>query len=257
MFWPQLIGRIEVEERRPRYWKEPRRKRLNFVKQRTGGSDDWALVTASNGRHYYESEQQLWDRRQREAQQRFAAEEEFRWQQQQARDRQRFMLHHQVPHQPLEGFHGDPRIQQLPPPPPHDHGIEHPGHHPGDGQPGIVEVPSDSEGSDGDHKQKRSPLLIEIAPREKLPKEFRLRRSKSRGRGRKKQYPASLLSDDSSSEDEVFRVVSKGSLSRRPVARRGRSRSRVFELSDDSFEDLELHRPARSKSRGSRHGRRR
>lgn len=271
VFWPQLIGGIEIQERRPRSFNEPRRKRLSFVKPRNRASEgDWALVTSTSGRKYHESEQELWDRRQWQANQRFLQQQ----QQQLLMEREQSMLRQPIPRPQLQSWNperdrergNDPRIQPLPPPPPghnhlgerghphqqghhdeHDHGIE------------MVSSDSDSDGDDDHHGHDRSPRLIERVPVFQLPKEFTHKRSKSRGRKEKKaKRPSSLFSSDSSSDDdfaEGFRYGRRASMSRRPLSRRGRSRSRMFEHSDDSFEDLAYRLP-RSKSRGQKwHGR--
>lgn len=256
VFWPQLVGGIEIQERRPRSFNEPRRKRLSFVKDRKRSSGEWALVTSSSGCRYYESEQELWDRRQFEANQRFIQQQEH----QLRMERERFMLRQPVPRPPLQywnpdrGGGPDPRIQPLPPPPPgHDHlGEGGPRGHRDDHDDGIQIVTSDSDSDPDDHGL--SPRLIERAPKQHLPKHFKPKRSKSRGRkDRKKKRSSSLFSSDSSSDDEFaegFRYGRRASVLRRPPSRRGRSRSRVFESSDDSFEDLEFRRLPRSKSRG-------
>ncbi len=258
VFWPQLVGGIEIQERRPRSFNEPRRKRLSFVKDRKRSSGDWALVTSNSGRRYYESEQELWDRRQFEANQRFIQQQEH----QLRMDREQFMLRQPIPRPPLQGWNPemgmghDPRMQPLPPPPPgHDHlGERGPRGHHDDHEGGIEIVSSDSDSDSNDDGHGHGPRLIERAPKQQLPKHFKHKRSKSRGRkDKKKKRPSSLFSSDSSSDDEFaegFRYGRKASMSRRPLSRRGRSRSRVFEHSDDSFEDLEFRRLPRSNSRG-------
>ena len=143
----------------------------------------------------------------------------------------------------------------------HPHEIEDGRHHEDGGHPGIEAVSdpgyTDDDGSSG----RRSPVLIELKPKERLPKEFKIHRSKSRSRKNKKKRLSSLFSDDSSSDDDDDSVIGViqdyrvGRKATRPVSRRGRSRSRLIELSDDSFEDL--LRSARSRSRGGRHSRHR
>ena len=263
MFWPQLVGAIEIEERRPRYWNEPRRKRLNFVKDRAYDSGEWALVNPSFGHHSRQSEQQLWDRRQWEANQRFIIQEDQRFRQREARlqqDRERWMLLHPVPRPPLESWQPqqqDPRILQMPPVPPrhpNSHDMEERRSHYDHGDDDIVAGVSDS--SETDDSRHPSLRLIEAVPKAKLPKHFKKKRSKSRGRKDKRIKRSSLLSsDDSGSDNDDFirgYMAAKESSPRRPLSRRGRSRSRLFELSDDSFEDLEPRRPSRSRSRGPR-----
>ena len=262
MCWPQLIGSLEIEERRPRSWNEPRRKRLNFVRDRKRDSDEWTLVAASPGHNRLESQQKLWDRRKWEANQRFLAQEDHRLRQRDLRLRQdhdRYMLQQPVPAPPLQSW-PDPRMQPLPPTVPHHggpHGGPHEtddrGHHHGNNGDEIVAVISSSDDSDDDHNH-RSPRVLEAAP----SKHFNIPRSRSRGRkAKKKSRPISLFSDDSSSEDDFtqgFRAGRKASISRIPLSRRGRSRSRsrIFELSDDSFEDLDTRKRSRSKSRSGR-----
>ncbi len=250
VFWPQLIGGIEIQERRPRSFNEPRRKRLSFVKDRKRTSGEWALVTSSSGRKFHESEQELWDRRQWEANQRFMQQQEH----QLRMDREQYMLRQPMPRPPLQGWGPDPRMQPLPPPG-HNHLGERDAHgHHDDHRDGIEIVDSDSDSGSDNHGRGLSPLLIERAPKIPLPKIFKPKRSKSRGRKDKmKKRPSSLFSSDSSTDDEFvegFRYGRRASLSRRPPSKRGRSRSRVFEHSDDSFEDLEFRRLPRSKSRG-------
>lgn len=261
VLFPQLIGGVEIEERRPRYWNEPRRKRLQFVKSRSYRPDEWALVQSS---HHRQTETDLWDQRQFEANQRFWNQEEIRLRQRAARihqDQQRHMICHPPPLHALHQGH-DPRIQQLPAPPP-DHGGHHDRNdrrshhgHDDDDDP-IVAICTSSDDSDDDDCG--PPRLIEIAPKkDKLPKYFKkVHRSKSRGRkGKKNKHPPASIfsSDDSDSDsDDNFTqgfYAGRRSLSRRPLSRRGRSRSRMFELSDDSFEDLEFRPRARSSSRG-------
>lgn len=262
VFWPQLVGGIEIQERRPRSFNEPRRKRLSFVKDRRRSQGEWALVTASSGRNHHESEQELWDRRQFEANQRFLRQQEH----QLLMERERFILRQPVPRPQLQSWNPerdrglDSRMQPLPPPPPghnhlgeRDHHSNH-GHH--DDRDGGIEVVSSDSDSDSDFDDHHhSPRLIKQAPIYVLPKHFKSKRSKSRGRKDKKKNKkrsSSLFSDGSSSEDDFSEGFRAGrrSMSRRPLSRRGRSRSRVFELSDDSFEDLGLRRRPRSRSRG-------
>lgn len=132
---------------------------------------------------------------------------------------------------------------------------EHDRGHPDDIVAVLSEGNSDDDSDSDDHRGRRKPLTIELKPKIRLPRHFRQPgRSKSRGRKeKKKRRPSSVYSDDSSSEDELFAEgfrAGRRSLSRRPMPRRERSRSRVFELSDDSFEDLALRGRLRSKSRG-------
>lgn len=74
MCWPffSVTDEVIVEERRPRSWNEPRHKRLRHVrrhKRNSGDSDEWALTTRSMSRRL--NQQEMWDLRKWEAQQRF------------------------------------------------------------------------------------------------------------------------------------------------------------------------------------------
>lgn len=154
-----LGGEVDVEERRPRTWNEPRRKRLNFVRDssrsRRRDSDEWALVPhrgPSSQHHKRQSSQELWDLRKWEAEQRFLALEHQRLQQKGQRlqiEQQRYMLAHPPPRQQLQGWpdgRGQPPI-----PPGHGQG----GH--GRGQPPIP--PEHGQGGHG-----RGPRIQPIEP---------------------------------------------------------------------------------------------
>ena len=249
MCWPQVVGGVEIEERRPRNWNEPRRKRLNFVRGDRRHSDEW--VPASPRRP---TEREIWDRRR-------------------AREMEQQRLMHPFANPQLQG-HFDPRIVHMP----HDvqplHHIQpgHHGHQPGfdpqahyrpQGQLDRRSHHSEDDittiedlGHDGhddhDGQHHLEPRIIPIKPlQSKLPKGLQAH-AKKRRRSHK-TYATSSSSDASSSPDrssgfsEGFRA-GRRSLSRRPVPR-GRSRSR---LTDDSFEDL-MHTPLRSSSRRGRY----
>lgn len=253
MCWPEIVGGVEVEERRPRTWNEPRRKRLKFVRGHQRDSDEWVTTTPHPRRR---TEQEIWDRqRAREMEQ------------------QRFM--HPVPHQQLQGYH-DARMVPLPHAPPPWHQIQpgHDGHQPGFGQHGhhghpaqldrhshhsdddIIRIEDlghdghdghddDNDGHGGHHLQPR--IFHLKPPKSHLPKGLKAHAKNSGGHRKKRSISSS--SENSSSADgssgfsEGFRA-GRRSLSRRPVPR-GRSRSR---LTDDSFEDL-MHTRLRSRSR--------
>ena len=231
MCWPELVGGVEVEERRPRNWNEPRRKRLNFVRGERYRADDWRVTTPFPPRF---TDQERWDRRRA-------------WEMEQQR------LMHPIPHPPLQGHH-DPRILPMPPAPPHLHQIQ-PGHQPGFDQGGHHghqhQLDHHSHHSEeniiGGHDQRDDhddPKIIPIKPHKShLPKGLKAHAKKPRGH-KKKRSISSSSSDDSSAFSEGFRA-GRRSLSRRPVLR-GRSRSR---LTDDSFEDL---MPTRFRSRSRR-----
>ena len=92
---PELINRVEVEERRPRTWNEPGHKRLKSVRDHRRDSDEW--VTKPHSRNL-----EAWEIRAR----------------QRALGMQQQRRMYPMPHQQLQGFHHDPRIVQMPPPPP-------------------------------------------------------------------------------------------------------------------------------------------
>ena len=249
--WPD---RVEVQERRPRTWNEPRHQRLSFVRGRKRESDEWTPPPRRL------TQVEIWDRRRM-----------------QELDQQGFRPH--FPYQQLQG--PDPRITQLPPQGGHfqpgHHGGQpghhggHPGHHGGEfdghgdhgdrpqlGQHshhsddsiiGIVE--GDHDGHDGhDDPRQRLPRYILVEPKIQLPKGLKAH-TKKKSRGHKKKHANSSSEDSSSSDDssgftQGYRA-GRRSLSRRPVPR-GRSRSR---FTDDSFEDL-MDSHYRSRSRGGR-----
>lgn len=264
MCWPELVGGVEIEERRPRTWNEPRRKRLNFVRGHRRDSDDWVSNRPQPRRL---TKQEIWD-------------------QQRARqlDQQRPM--HPIPHPQFQAIH-DPRIFPMPPAPPQRHQIQpdlhghrpgsdqqdhhehqpqigHHGHH--GRQPQLDGHSHHSEddfigedlggyhghhGHDDHHQQK--PRIIQVKPlKSSLPKGLKVHAKRSGGHKVKYYSTSSSSLDDSSSSDgssgfaDGFRA-GRQSLSRRP-APRGRSRSR---LTDDSFEDLMQSR-MRSRSRRGR-----
>ena len=252
MCWPEVVGGVEIEERRPRTWNEPRRKRLNFVRGHRRGPEEWV------SRPYRGlTDLERWDRRR-------ALEME----------QQRFM--HPGPHPQLQG-HFDPRMVQMPHAAPqihqiqpghhgHPHGFDQHGHHghqpqldrhshhSEDDNMGTEDFGHDDhDGHDGhEHPNHLEPRIIPIKPpKSHLPKGVKAH-GKHSGSHKTRYSVSSSSSDDYSSPDgssgftEGFRA-GRRSVSRRPV-RRGRSRSR---LTDDSFEDL-MQTPLRSRSRRSR-----
>ncbi|KAF6226481.1 hypothetical protein HO133_009347 [Letharia lupina] len=198
MCWPELAGRIEVEERRPRTWNEPRRKRLNFVRGHQRDSDQWVPTPGPRR----PTEQEIWDRqRAREMDQRFV---------------------HPMPHPQLQGHH-DPQITQMP----HDPGPWHqiqPGHHvpqPGVDQHGhhghqpqlnhrshhsdddiIAIEDSGDDGHDGhdDHRHLEPQIIHLKPPKSHLPKGLKAHAKKSGGH-KQKYSISSSSSDDSRSSD--------------------------------------------------------
>ena len=249
MCWPELVGSVEVEERRPRTWNEPRRQRLNFVRGHQRNSDEWV----SKPRRL--TEREIWiDRRAREMEQ------------------QRLMHH---PHPQFQG-HQDPRMFQLPADQQHMHplqpghhghqpGLEHHGQHGHHGQQAQLDRRSHHsdddiiaiedlghDGHDGHDDPHPKPHIVCVKPpKSRLPKGLKVYAMKSGGH--KKKYSISSFSSDDSSSSDDYSGFSEGfragrrSLSRRPD-RRGRSRSR---LTNDSFEDL-MEPQLRSRSRRGR-----
>ncbi|KAL9066758.1 MAG: hypothetical protein Q9161_007347 [Pseudevernia consocians] len=253
----ELVGGVEVEERRPRTSNEPRHKRLNFVRGHRRDSDEW-VTRPHTGRL---TQQERWDR-----------------QREQQLAQQRPL--HPIPHPQFQEFH-DPRMMQLPPghqghqagfdprtiqlPPGHQGhqaGFDPRGHHGHHEPPQLDRRSHHSDesfyafedlghnGHDGhDGQGHLEPRIIQRRPpKSRLPKGL-----KANAGGHKKKFSiSSSSSDDSSSSDsssgfaEGFRA-GRRSLSKRP-APRGRSRSR---LTDDSFEDLMQPR-LRSRSRRGR-----
>lgn len=251
MCWPALVGGVEVEERRPRTWNEPRRKRLSFVRGHKHDSEEWRTTTPYPRRL---TERERWDRRR-----------------EQEMEQQKFV--DPIPHQPLQGFH-DPRMIQIPPASPQWHPCQpdHHGHQPGfdqhghhgqqaqldrhshhsdDDIVGIEDLGCDGHDGHDDHHH-REPRYIHIKPpKSQLPKGLKAHGKRSGGHKKKHSISSSSLEASSSSDgtsgfSEGFRA-GRRSLSRRPV-QRGRSRSR---LTDDSFEDLMQPR-FRSRSRRGR-----
>ena len=232
--WPD---RVEVQERRPRTWNEPRHKRLSFVR----GSRDSHEWTPPPRRL---TQVEIWYRqRAHEMEQRFR---------------------HHVAHQELQGFQ-DPRMIQLGPPRDH-HQLGHEQHGNQGGRPqihdrshhseeDIVRIEDDDHhGHDGhDGHGQGGPRYILVEPsKSQLPKGYKAHAKKKSRRHKKKHANSFHSSEDSSSSDdssgftEGYRA-GRRSLSRRAVPR-GRSRSR---FTDDSFEDLVDSRH-RSRSRGGR-----
>ena len=147
------FGDLEIEERRPRSWNEPKIKRLSFAKNRRHvlddrnfsrnhirnrnrrDIDDWALVPLSSQQRQGNQVQQ-WDNQRLETQMRFNRQENEHEnimnnqdiQFQELKQRQRFMQAEQLRHfmfppqpmhhRPEQGMQHHGGQQQLPPPPP-------------------------------------------------------------------------------------------------------------------------------------------
>ena len=160
-----LVGDIEVEERRPRTWNEPRRKRLSFVRDSrsrsrpsSSSSNDWAVVRhtgagalTTTGHHRRSSDQEYWDERKLAVEDQFLRRNAVRLQQEQIqlqqrgqrlmmeRDRLHMDRQLRMGHPPqqidprMQGHpdmhHHDPRFQQqrpTVPPQHHEHGRHDP-----------------------------------------------------------------------------------------------------------------------------------
>ena len=237
-----LPERVEVQERRPRTWNEPRHKRLSFVRGSRRDSDEWTPPPRKL------TQLEIWDRRRaQEFEQRFRP---------------------QFPYQQLQEF-PDPRITQLPPHREHlqpghhglqpdqhgNHGgpqqIAHRSHHSNEDIDAIED--DDHDGHDGHDDPRQRPRYILVEPSKcQLPKGYKAH-AKKRSRGHKKKHANSVYSSEDSSSSDDSSGFTQGyragrrSLSRRAVPR-GRSRSR---FTDDSFEDL-MDSHYRSRSRGGR-----
>ncbi|KAL8663059.1 MAG: hypothetical protein Q9202_004199 [Teloschistes flavicans] len=220
MCWPRLEGGIEIEERYPRTLdpREPRRKRLNFVRDREGSnrrsSDDYTLMRSpfNNARPIRREMQEIHDPRQLQQQ-----EHQFRMIQGHNQQLQGQLRWTDDQRRRLE-FEQAQQHQHPPPPPlhianhPHEQRhIQHPHH----GHAGGAEV------VDEFHPQPH-PNLIEIAPRPQshLPHHVR-HQSHSRGRSQRRNHSgASVYSAD---HDHHRRMQ------RSPT---------VYGSSADSFDDL-------------------
>ena len=232
--WPE---RVEVRERRPRTWNEPRHKRLSFVRGSRRDCDEWIPPPRRL------TQLEIWDRRR--AQQ---LEQTFRPP----------FLYQQLPGCP------DPRITQLPPPGHHGGQPDQHGNHGGQPQihshshhsdEDIRRIEDDDHDSHDSHDKpcQRGPRYILVEPAKSHSPKGCKAHAKKKSKGHKKKRANSLYSsEDSSSSDDSSEFTQgyragRRSLSRRAVPR-GRSRSR---FTDDSFEDL-MDSRYRSRSRGGR-----
>ena len=238
---PHLIGSVEVEERRPRTWDEPRRKRLNFVNDHNRRIDEWALTPRYQARQFPHNEQEYWDLRQLGLQQRFH-------QRQMQFDHQRWMLDQQRMQQlygpPVPpGWHGHQgRQQQLQQQQQHPldlptHPVENRAHHGNSDE--IVAIENGSDDSDDDHRRgsgRKPPKLLEASHRARLPRQLKLKgRRKKGGRRVEEKHRGRVIDSSSDSSEDSFQEA----LRRRTSKSRGhsRSRSRVKFVGDDSSSD--------------------
>lgn len=240
MCFPTIEGAIEVEERRPRYANEPRRKRLKFVKDRgTRLSDEWGLtrpLTAERVRQYDTREPYQWP--------------------QQFRQPQQFNGAHQQLPQPMPPQPVLPHGYIEPRPLPHnnyDNGVEpleeyNPGNqmHPRPMGPRHNNLPE------------IEPRYPEFPPRSRLPPDLQAhpagggdRRGRSRPRSSSRapygQYQDRSVYSDDTIDDSRDR--GRRRRSRRPQSRRPRS-----PFSADSYDSFDLpvrqHRRSRSRLGG-------
>lgn len=277
-----LLGDVEVQERRPKSWMEPRRKRLSFVRPHnpshsrhsssSSRSDDWAMVPAQGNAQYFRNDAETWDLRRHEAQ--------ARWND--ATIRQRDLEHRQHVYYTHQLYGPPPDLQRI-----HDHGrqqgllerdiptIRPRGHH-ADSDNEIIEIVSGSDDDDDDdddwddHSPRRQPLSIEHdrdrgrALRDLTDKDKRGKSKDKHGKGKKgdkKKKKKGTSHDDSDSDDDkkVFmegvRAGIKASRERGSGhgggSNRGSPRPRRRFLRDDDSDDSMDFRPTRrSRSRG-------
>ncbi|KAG8533831.1 uncharacterized protein KY384_001572 [Bacidia gigantensis] len=223
---PHLVGKVDVEERRPKSWNEPRRKRLNFVKDHHDRrSDEWALAQKSAPNQQPRNEQERWDLRQWEAQNRFQRTQlqfdQHRRVQQMQQAQQMQQLY--GPRQPMHPHQGQQR--QMP--------LGQHAHHDSDDQ--IVEIMSSSDSDSdsdhpGNHDRRKRTKVIEMKPKKhhgKMPKQIKMAKTK------KNHWADDTDSDDS--HEAAFRRLSR-SRSRARSGHRSRSRPRVLWQQSDSDE---------------------
>ncbi|KAL8951266.1 MAG: hypothetical protein Q9222_002745 [Ikaeria aurantiellina] len=228
MCWPRFEGGLEIEERYPRTNnpREPRRKRLNFVKDRShsrSSSDDYALMRSSfvNARPIRAEMQERHDPRmllQQEQQMRM-----LHGQNQQLHG-QNQQLHHQLQQIDMQRRHEieqAPHYGHPPPPPPPPHAIGHHSHE----QARLQQHPHHDY---ADEEWRPAPQVIEIQPRprSRMPEYVQHGRGRdlSRGRSHRRHHSgASVYSDDHDSYRDYRRRQ------RSPI---------VYGSSHDSFDDL-------------------
>lgn len=133
---PQLIGGVQIRERRQRYAGEPRYKRLDFVRSKTTtNTDEWDLVRTTQPRYITVPVQynvpvfqfpQVGYQPQYQAQQ----QHQYGWQQQQHYPQHQQHPHHDQHHDQMPippQHHGQQQLpfreQRLLEPAPHHHGI--------------------------------------------------------------------------------------------------------------------------------------
>ena len=272
-----FIGNVQIQERRPKSWNEPRRKRLSFVRPHNEHSrhsssssnpDEWALAPAQGNAQFYRNEAESWDLRRHEAQQRF---NEALLRQRDLEHGQRIHFVHQLygpppdlrqihEHGRQQGMLDNNRIQEIRPRAFHD-----------DSDDEIIGVVSGSDGDDhdpwDDHRHRR-PLPIEHdhdrgrTIHELTGHKGRKKDKRSKSKKGKKDKKKKHGDSDSDSEDDNNKVFMQGVKAGIKVSRdrgsgpggsdRGspRNQRRRF-LRDDDSDDSMNFRPRRSsRSRG-------
>ncbi|KAL8722695.1 MAG: hypothetical protein Q9225_000862 [Loekoesia sp. 1 TL-2023] len=228
MCWPRLEGGLEIEERYPRTNdpREPRRKRLNFVRERSSArsSDDHALVYSS----FHQTRPIRNDMRERHDPHVLQQQEQYMRQlqgQNQQLQGQNQHLHRLMWEEQQRRRHEIEMAQQqhghIPPPPPPGRIAHHEQprimHHPHEGLPPGVERVEEPH---------LPPNVVEVRPRSRMPNNVHHGRSPSRGRSHRRHHSGgSIYSDDRDSWKDYDR------------RRRGRS-PLFYGSSHDSFDDL-------------------
>lgn len=230
MCWPRVEGGLEIEERYPRTNdpREPRRKRLNFVRDRSSSrrsSDDYALVRSSfhQTRPIRAEMQERHDPHVLQQQEMYMRQLQGENQELHHRlrleDEQRRRLLTEEAHQ----NHGHPPPLSAPPPGRIGHPHEQPRimHHPHEGYPDGVEPVEEWQ----PHTR---PRIVEVQPRSRsrMPNHLHRGTSPTRSRSHRRHHSgASVYSNDRYSDIDPDR------------RRRGRSPI-VYGSSHDSFDDL-------------------
>ncbi|KAL9600941.1 MAG: hypothetical protein Q9219_002876 [cf. Caloplaca sp. 3 TL-2023] len=224
MCWPRLDGGLEIEERYPRTDdpREPRRKRLNFVRERSSGreSDDHALVYSS----FHQTRPIRNEMRERHDP-RLLQQQEQHLRQLQGQNQElhrRLMWEEQRRRYEIEMAH---QQHSHPPPPPPPPGML--GHHPRE-QPRIMHHPHEGLPEGIERVEDPQPRVVEVRPRSRsrMPSNLRHGRSPSRGRAHRHRHSgASIYSEDRDS----WRDYNHRQRGRSPV---------VYGSSHDSFDDL-------------------
>ena len=271
-----LIGDVQIQERRPKSWNEPRRKRLSFVRPHNAHSrqsssssnpDEWALAPRQSGARHYRNDAETWDLRRYEAQQRFN----------ESAIRQRDREHNQRIHFIHQLYGPPPDLQQI-----HDHGrrqgmledgmqeIRPRGAH-DDSDNDIIQVVDGSDFDDDDwddHRPRREPLSIEHdhdrgrAINHLTGGGRRKSKSKSKDKKGKKGTKGPKKDDSDSDDDDREKAFVEGVRAGIKASRergghgggsdRGSPRARRRFIRDDGSDDSMDWRPRRRSRSGGR-----